>query len=173
MRRFCRIILLLFLLGCPLLTIIPVQAEITVAAPVPDNKTNLVLNLLPGSYYDRIPAGEETQLFMEIRNQGDITITGIRFDASLPKGWSVRYVPPELAALTKGSSNTIEAFITPAAHTGRGVNVTFIAVADQTRAVTSAYFNVESGSNLWLWVGLGLGVIVIVGFILVFLRQGK
>jgi uncharacterized membrane protein len=155
-----------------LLPVVLIQAE-TVPAQPTDAKTNLVLNLLPGSYYDRIQAGEETQLYLEIKNQGDNTITGIRFNAGLPKDWSVRFVPTELTALTAGSSNTIEAFITPAKDDGGGVNVTFLAEADQTRAVTSAYFNVQGGSTLWLWLGIGIGVIVIAGFILVFLRLGK
>jgi hypothetical protein len=37
------------------------------------------------------------------------------------------------------------------------VQRTFMADADQTRAVTSAFFFVEGESMLWLWLGIGLG----------------
>jgi uncharacterized membrane protein len=128
---------------------------------------------LPGGYYDRIQAGTETQLYLELRNMGTSTITGIHFNAGLPKGWVIRFDPQEVASLTAGSSITADAFITPEKNAGGGYNITLLAEADQTRAATSAYFNVKGGSNLWLWLGIGLGIIIIVAFILVFIRQGK
>jgi uncharacterized membrane protein len=173
MLRIIQVIVPVLLLGCLLLTIVPVQADTVVPAQPPNGKTNLVLNLLPGSYYDRIQAGEETHLYLELRNQGDTAITGIHFNAGLPKGWSVRFVPADLAVLTAGSSTTIEAFLTTDKNAGGGYNVTLLADSDQTRGATTAYFNVKGGSTLWLWLGIGLGVIVIMGFVLVFFRQGK
>jgi len=161
-----------WLLGL-LLVVIPVRADTVVPAQPTDVKTDLVLNLLPGSYYDRIQAGVETPLYLEIRNQGDTTITGIHFKAGLPKDWSVRFVPSDLAALTAGSSNTIEAYLTTDSNAGGGYNVTFLAEADQTRGATTAYFNVKGGSNFWLWVGIGIGAVVIAGFIWIFLRFGR
>lgn len=172
-KRISQIILPIFLLGCLLLTIVPVQADTVVPAQPPNAKTDLVFNLLPGSYYDRIQAGEETHLYLELRNQGDTTITGIHFNAGLPKGWAIRFVPADLAVLTAGSSNTIEAFLTTDKNAGGGYNVTLLAEADQTRGAATAYFNVKGGANLWLWLGIGIGVVVIAGFILVFIRQGK
>ena len=172
-KALLKAVVLLIMVCCLVLSVVPVLAD-TGVAPQPLNpKTDLVLNLLPGSYYDRIRAGEETQLFLEVRNQGNTIITGIRFNAALPKDWTVRFIPAELAVLTPGSSNTVEAFILLQKNVSGSYNVTFLAQADQTRAVTSAYFNVNSGSILWLWLGIGIGVVVITGFVMVFLRLGK
>jgi uncharacterized membrane protein len=171
-QRVIRFIIPLLMLIGLLLPAVLIRAETVVPAKSTDIKTYLVLNLL-GNYYDRIRAGEETGLYLEVRNQSDISITNIRFSAALPEGWSARFVPAELASLTAGSADTIEAFVTAPENAGGGYDVTFLAKADQTSAAASVYLNVKGGSTLWLWLGIGIGVIVIAGFILVFLRLGK
>jgi uncharacterized membrane protein len=166
---------LLFLLALTggLSGIFPLQAADLPQAEPPLKSTDLILNLLPGGYYEGIRAGEESQLFLELRNEGDAAVTNIRFNASLPEGWAVRFDPAVLSILAGKSSTTLDAYITPAKNASGGYNVTLMAQADQTRALTSAYFNIKSGTDLWIWLGIGIGVVVIAGFILVFRRFGR
>jgi uncharacterized membrane protein len=171
-KRIIRCLIPLLAVMGFILTAVLIQAE-TVPAQPTDIKTNLILNVLPGSYYDSLQVGEETGVYLEIKNLGDMPVTGIRFGAALPEGWSARFVPAELSILTAGSSNTVEAFITPPKNASGGYNATFLAEADQTRAATSAYFNLRGGSSLWLWLGIGIGVVVVLCFVVVFLRMGR
>ena len=55
---------------------IPAQAE----------KTDLTLRLVSDSYYNRVTAGREKTIFLEIGNTGNKAITNIRLYADLPEG---------------------------------------------------------------------------------------
>ena len=137
-------------------------------------KVDLSLNMLPEYYYKEIIPAKVNTLFMEIKNNGENEITNISFNSDKPEGWEVEFQPGNINALSAGSSQTIEVTVIPDIDTGRGdYNLTFLAEAEQTRAVTSAMLRVENGSLFWLWVGLGITALVIAGFAVIFLRSGK
>jgi len=137
-------------------------------------KVDLYLSMFPEYYYKEVIPGEDTTLFMEIRNNGDEDITGIRFNSNQPEGWVVDFEPAGIDYLGAGSSQTIDIRVIPAKRTGRGdYNLTFIAEANETRTATSTMLRVEEGSPFWLWVGLGITALAIAGFVVIFLRFGK
>ncbi|MBA7702844.1 hypothetical protein ES703_111619 [subsurface metagenome] len=137
-------------------------------------KVDLSLRILPEYYYKEVTPEEDNTLFMEIRNNGDTEITNIRFDSDIPKGWIVDFKPASISSLSASSSQTVDVNIIPSRDTGRGeYNLTFIAEANETRAVASTMMRIESGSSFWLWVGTGLVAIVIAGFVIIFIRFGK
>jgi uncharacterized membrane protein len=137
-------------------------------------RIDLSLRILPDYYYKEVNPGGDNTLFMEIRNNGDKEITNIRFDSKKPEGWIVDFKPVSISYLSAGSSQTIDVNVIPSLDTGRGeYNLTFLAEANETRAVTSTRMRIESGSSFWLWVGIGLAALVIAGFVIVYLRFGR
>lgn len=137
-------------------------------------KIDLSLRMLPEYYYKEVTPGEDNTLYMEIRNNGDKEITNIRFDSDKPEGWVVDFNPGSISYLSAGSSQTVDVNVIPSLDTGRGeYNLTFLAEANETRAVTSTTMRIENGYSLWLWVGIGLAVLVIAGFVIIYLRFGR
>ncbi len=137
-------------------------------------KIDLSLRMLPDYYYKEVIAGEETTLYMEVRNNGNTGISNIKFDSDSPKGWIVNFEPRSIAYLSAGSSQTIDIKVIPSSDTSREeYNLTIIAEANETRAATGTMLRVESSPSFWLWVGVGVTALVIVGFIVIFLRFGK
>ena len=137
-------------------------------------KVDLSLRMLPEYYYKEVIPGEDNTLFMEIRNNGDREINNIRFDSDKPEDWVVDFKPDKISYLSAGSSQTVDVNVIPSRDTGRGeYNLTFLAEANETRAVTSTTMRIESGSSFWLWVGIGLAALVIAGFVIIYLRFGR
>jgi uncharacterized membrane protein len=137
-------------------------------------KVDLSLRMLPDYYYKEVIPGEENTLFMEVRNNGNIGISNIKFDSDRPKGWIVNFEPKNIAYLSAGSSQTIDVKVIPSSATSREeYNLTIIAEATETRAATGTMLRVESGPSIWLWVGVGVTALVVVGFVVIFLRFGK
>lgn len=137
-------------------------------------KVDLSIRMLPEYYYREVIPGEDNTLFMEIRNNGDKEITDIKFDSDKPEGWIVDFKPDSISYLSAGSSQTVDVNVIPSRDTGRGeYNLTFLAEASETRAVTSTTMRIESGSSFWLWVGVGLAALVIAGFVIIYLHFGR
>jgi uncharacterized membrane protein len=137
-------------------------------------KVDLSLRMLPNYYYKEVIPGEENTLFLELRNNGDKDISNIKFDSDRPEGWIVDFTPRSIDSLSAGSAHTIDVKVIPGHDTSRGeYNLTIIAEAVETRAVTSTMLRVESGPSFWLWVGVGVAALVIVGFVVIFFRFGR
>ncbi len=152
------------------LTVLGLSAMPAAAQP---GKLDLTL-YIAGPYPDPVTPGQDNHLFVTIRNNSNSPITHILFRSDAPEGWTVTFDPPGLDSLTENSSNTIDVNIVPPKSVeNRDYNVTLIAEAAETRAVTSAYLRVEGGISYWLWIGIGIAVAVIIGFIIVFFRFGR
>jgi uncharacterized membrane protein len=139
-----------------------------------EGKVELSLWLVPGRYYDELTPGEENTLFLEVRNTGNRTITGISLDSDAPEGWQVEFQPASIAYLDAGSVQTVDVNVVPPLSASRGdYNIALIAKANETRAVTNMYARVSGGTSFWLWVGIGVGLLVILVFVIIYLRFGR
>ncbi len=137
-------------------------------------KTDLTLRLVSDSYYNRITAGKDKTIFLEIGNAGNKAITNIRLYADLPEGWTIEFRPGLIDYLGPGSFQAVDIILRPAGNAAKGeYTVALIAEANETRRVTSIFVWVESASLLWVWVGAGVAALVIAGFILIFMRFGR
>jgi len=65
-------------------------------------KIDLSLRMLPDYYYKEVIPGEENTLFMEVRNNGNVGISNIKFDSDRPKGWIVNFEPKNIDYLSAG-----------------------------------------------------------------------
>jgi len=157
----------LFVVG---LTVILLPGSILAQA----EKTDLTLKLVSDTYYNRITAGKDKTIFLEVGNTGNKAITNIRLYADLPKGWTIEFRPGLIDYLGPGSFQTVDIIIRPIGNAAKGeYTVALIAEANETRRVTSIFVRVESTSLFWVWVGAGVAALVIVGFILIFMRFGR
>jgi uncharacterized membrane protein len=159
----------------PLLVAIALMVLVPIGqATSQEDRFELSLNVLPGYYYREITPGQETTLYLEIRNTGNQAITDIRLTSDSPEGWKVDLSPENIAYLGAGGSQSINANLTAPPGTRRGdYTLTFIAEASQTRTVTSTTVNVVNSLSVWLWVGVGLAVLLIAAFVFIFLRYGR
>ena len=140
-------------------------------ASAQEARFELVLNVLPGYYYREIIPGEESTLYLEIRNNGNQAVTDISLISDAPRGWDVSLGPESIDHLSSGSSRTVKVRVTAPAGTGRGeYTLTLIAEASQASTATSLVLCVESAFSLWLWIAAGLAALVIATFVIVFLR---
>jgi len=139
-----------------------------------DEKVDLNLRLVSDSYYNRITAGKDKTIFLEIGNTGKKEITNIRLYADLPEGWSAEFRPGLIDYLGPGSFQAVDIILRPADNTAKGdYTVALIAEANETRRVTSIFVRVESASLFWVWIGAGVAALVIAGFIFIFIRFGR
>jgi uncharacterized membrane protein len=137
-------------------------------------KTDLTLIVVSDGYYNRITAGKDKTIFLEIGNTGNKAITNIRLYADLPEGWTVEFRPGLIDYLGPGSFQTVDILLRPADNAAKGeYAVALIAEANETRRVTSIYVRVESASLFWVWVGIGIAALVIAGFVFIFIRFGR
>ena len=151
-------------LGYPLL----LQAQ-----TAPQGKTDLILNLV-GAFPGNVTPGQENHFFLQVRNNGNVTVSNIRFSAVAPEDWIVNFQPERLDSLSAGSSDTIDVTVIPDRLTDSGdYSISVYAEASETRTATSIFLSVEGVSSYWLWVGVGITALVIIGFIVVFLRYGR
>src|SRR4030042_1128143 len=77
-------------------------------------KTDLTLMVVSDGYYNRITAGKEKTIFLEIGNNGNKELTNIRLSADLPKGWTVEFSPVLIDNLAPGSFQTVDVILRPA-----------------------------------------------------------
>jgi len=137
-------------------------------------KVDLTLRLVSDSYYNKITAGKDKTIFLEVGNTGKKGITNIRLYADLPEGWTVEFRPGLIDYLGPGSFQAVDVILRPAGNTVKGeYTITLIAEANETRRATSIFVRVESASLFWVWVGAGVAALVIAGFILIFMRFGR
>jgi len=139
-----------------------------------EEKTDLTLRFIPGDYYREVTPGEETTLYLEIRNTGNEPITNIRFSSDEPEDWVVKFKPMSIDYLGAHSHQAIDVNVVAAPDTDKGkYTLTMIAEADQTRTVTSTVLRVENAFSLWLWVGVAVAALAVAGFIIVYMRFGR
>jgi len=137
-------------------------------------KTVLTLIVVSDGYYNRITAGQEKTIFLEIGNNGNTELTNIRLSADSPKGWTAEFSPELIDNLAPGNFQTVDILLRPADNAAKGeYTVALIAEANETRRVTSIYVRVESASLFWVWVGIGIAALVIAGFVFIFIRFGR
>lgn len=139
-------------------------------------KTDLTLRMVPDSYYNRITAGKDKAIFLdlEIGNTGNKAITNIRLYADLPEGWTVEFRPGLIDYLGPGSFETVDVIIRPVSNAAKGeYTVALIAEAKETRRMTSIFVSVESASLFWVWVGVGVAALIVAGFVFIFVRFGR
>jgi uncharacterized membrane protein len=137
-------------------------------------KVDLTLRLVSDSYYNKITAGKDKTIFLEVGNTGKDGITNIRLYADLPEGWTIEFRPGLIAYLGPGSFQAVDVILRPASNAAKGeYTVALIAEASETRRATSIFVRVESASLFWVWVGAGVAALVIAGFILIFMRFGR
>lgn len=145
-----------------------------IASAPEEAKTDLSLYLLPGQYYNEVVPGEVSKLYLEVRNNGDHTVSEIVFSADLPEGWMITFEPDYIDTLGPESVQTIDVNLTPPADADNGdYNIAMIADAAETRAVATTILRVKNGNSIWLWTGIGLAAAVIAGFIVIFIRYNR
>ena len=138
-----------------------------------EEKIDLTLRLVSDSYYNRITAGRDITIVLEVGNNGNKAITNIRLYADLPEGWTAEFRPGLIDYLGPGSFQTVVSIIRSVDNAAKGeYAVDLIAEANETRRVTNIFVRVES-ALLWVWVGAGVAALVIAGFILIFMRFGR
>lgn len=138
------------------------------------DKTDLTLMVVSDGYYNRITAGQEKTIFLEIGNNGNKELTNIRLSADSPKGWTVEFSPGIIDKLAPGNFQVVDILLRPAEDADEAeYTVVLIADANETRRVTSVYVRVESASLFWVWVGAGIAALLIAGFVLIFMRFGR
>jgi|TARA_B100002003_G_scaffold26933_1_gene22361 uncharacterized membrane protein len=141
--------------------------------PVPF-EPNFVLTLSLGNSYNELKAGKDNRLFLEIRNIGDTTITGIRLSSQGPEGWTIEFNPVEIDSLSGGNFQTVDLIVRPDSKvTKGGYNVTVIAEANEIRKTEAIWLNVVEPAFLWVWVGAIIVVAVIAAFITIFVRSSR
>jgi uncharacterized membrane protein len=150
----------------------------SVAAPATllaqEDRTRLDLRLLPGYYFSEVIPGERNTMYLDVVNTGEGAVTDITLRADMPEGWSVSFSPASVDYLAEGESHPVDIVVIPAEDARRGeYNVVLIAEANETRAVTSTTFRVESGASFWTWVGVVVVAVVVAGFTFVYLRMGR
>jgi uncharacterized membrane protein len=129
---------------------------------------------ITGPYPNNVNSGQTNQVFAVIQNNSNIPITNIRFSANAPEGWTVTFNPAGLSSLGINGSYTVQIDIIPAKSTpNQNYDITLIAEANETRAVTNVFLKVQGGTPLWLWIGIGVAVLVLIGFILVYIRSNR
>lgn len=137
-------------------------------------KTDLSLRVLPGEYLSSLQPGQLKTVFIEVHNPGAGNLTDIRFRTIAPEKWQVTSRPDRLDLLVPGSSKIIDLDIIPAADSDKGsYTLNIIADALETSAGVSIYLQVEGGSGYWLWIGVGIAAAAVIGFILVFRKEGR
>ena len=144
-----------------------------VAAQAQTGKAQLALNVIMG-VPPEVTAGQSQSFHLQVMNVGSETVTNIRFSAVAPANWTVEFDPVIVDLLNPGASTVIVANITPANGTSHGsYDVSLMAQANETGAMTSVYLMVKGGISYWAWVGLVLGVLAVGVFVFIFIRFGR
>ena len=96
-----------------------------------EEKTDLTLELVPDSYYNKVTPGEYNVFFLEVRNTGSQAFTNIRLISDEPEDWIIEFEPASITYLGPGNFQTVDLNIKPASNAYRGEHrVTLIAEAD-------------------------------------------
>ncbi|MFC2033854.1 NEW3 domain-containing protein [Chloroflexota bacterium] len=138
-----------------------------------EEKTDLTLRLNPGDYYRNTLPEEESIIYLELQNTGDIGLNNIILSSDELEGWLIEFEPSSIDYLSVGSSQTVDVTIKPPSTVTKGeYQISLIAETDETRKVISTYLRLEPDISIWLWVGIGVAVLVIAGFIIIYKRFG-
>lgn len=167
MKVCCRV------LHVVLATVALVVALFVAPRAVAQGRTDFSLTINPLGYPAEIRAGEPSRLFLEIKNSGTTTITGIKLFSIHPEGWVVELNPPEVETLTAGSLRTIYVTVRPPANARSGRHqVSLVAEASEMRR-EQVFFVVVKPASYWMWVGIGVVGVIVAVFALIFVRSGS
>lgn len=118
------------------------------------------LEIYPNPPMISIKAGKEGSAYLRIRNLGNTPITNIKFEASAPEGWEVRFYPevvPELRSeiFEKGGVRVVGEALTqvrvvvkaPKTTPAGSYQITITAKSDQTKATSQITVRVSQSSK--------------------------
>ena len=126
------------------------------------------------NYNTEVRAGEESKFFLDVRNDGNASITNIKLSVEAPEGWTIEIKPSEIDSLSAGSVHTVDVNIKPVGKaTKEGRQVTFTAQKNEVQNVKSSFFITVKPAQIWIWVWIAAGVLVVAGFVLIYMRFGR
>ncbi|HSW58480.1 MAG TPA: NEW3 domain-containing protein [Dehalococcoidales bacterium] len=161
------------MIGVWLAAVILMTVGWAVPAAAEDPKTDLVL-MLTGGFSGTVTVGQESLFYLALKNTGETQIENITFGHDAPAGLQVRFRPDSVAALSPGSSTTVDVIILADKKTDRpNYHINLVASSPQIRTITTLYFSVSGGSSYWVWVGLGIGILAVIAFVLIYRRMNK
>ena len=82
-------------------------------------KIDLILRLV-GDYNYEVNAGKDNAFYLEIRNNGNQTVTNLRLSADKPEDWVIEFRPGVINYLGAGSVQTVDVNIKPSERRPRG-----------------------------------------------------
>jgi uncharacterized membrane protein len=108
---------------------------------------------LSGSAY----AGEKSELFAVVRNDGSAVARDVSFSATAPDGWKTQFDPEKLAALPAGKAQRIKLTLIPSAQAIAGDYQTTVRADAADGLDQSADFRITVlTSTLWGTVGIAI-----------------
>ncbi|MFY0652133.1 MAG: hypothetical protein JXQ96_08880 [Cyclobacteriaceae bacterium] len=119
----------------------------------------LELNTPTGLLSTKITAGDDKRIELQVKNTGSSDLKEVRFSASKPRNWDVKFEPDTLSILEAGKSASVFATLEADDKAIPGDYVTNIKA--QTSEVSSqvAFRVLVKTSLLWGW----LGIVIILG----------
>lgn len=148
--------------------------QTALAAPPDRFQLDLWLRDSRSNYSNDARSGQDNKFFLDVRNNGNRTITNIRLSADAPAGWTIDIKPAEIASLSAGSVQTANVSIRPVGSaTTQGYQVSFSAQATEISNVKQSFQVTVKPAPGWLWVWLVVGLLVVAGFVLVYRRFSK
>lgn len=121
----------------------------------------------------RAEAGAETPIELVVVNTGTAPAQGIRFDATAPSGWKVKFEPERLEALAPEARHTVSALVTPSSKAIAGdYMLTMRAITDVGNQSSDFRVTVET-STLWGVVGILVIAAALVVLVAAMMRYGR
>ena len=121
----------------------------------------------------RIAAGKETPLQLVLQNTGSAPAQGVRFSASQPSGWEIKFEPETVPVLPAGERMEVRALVTAPANAIAGdYMLTFRANADAASANSEFRVTVRT-STLWGIVGVLIIAAAVAVLALAVMRYGR
>lgn len=125
--------------------------------------------LLSGS----VEAGEQAPLKLVLQNVGSAPVQNLRFTASEPRGWEIKFEPESLPALAAGEQSELQALVTaPAEAIAGDYMLTLRANGEQVSDQSEFRITVRT-STLWGVVGLLVIAAAVAVLALAVMRYGR
>ena len=121
----------------------------------------------------RVAAGKETPLQLMLQNAGSAPAQGVRFTASQPSGWEIKFEPETVPVLPAGERMDVRALVTAPANAIAGdYMLTLRANADAASASSEFRVTVRT-STLWGIVGVLVIAAAVAVLALAVMRYGR
>src|SRR5690606_16133241 len=121
----------------------------------------------------RVAAGKETPLQLVLQNTGSAPAQGVRFTASQPSGWEIKFEPETVPVLPAGERMDVRALVTAPANAIAGdYMLTLRANADAASASSEFRVTVRT-STLWGIVGVLVIAAAVAVLALAVMRYGR